>query len=103
ISLTRATTSGSIELDGKKFEVSGTSWMDHEFFTHQLAPEQTGWDWLSGQLADNTELMLFHIRRKDGSIDPYSAGTYVDAQGKTMHLRTSDFELQALDEKWKSP
>ena len=103
ISLTRIATAGSIELDGKKFEVSGTSWMDHEFFTHQLAPEQTGWDWLSLQLADNTELMLFHMRRKDGSIDPYSAGTYVDAQGKTIHLQAIDFELQALDEKWKSP
>ena len=23
--------------------------MDHEFFTHQLAPDQTGWDWFSLQ------------------------------------------------------
>src|SRR5580692_5365915 len=81
ISLTRLATTGSIELAGKRFEVSGTSWMDHEFFTHQLEADQTGWDWLSLQLADHTELMLFHIRRKDSSIDRYSAGTYVDAQG----------------------
>jgi predicted secreted hydrolase len=102
ISLTRVTTSGAIELDGKKFDVSGTSWMDHEFFTQQLTAEQTGWDWLSLQLADNTELMLFHIRRKDGSIDPHSAGTYVDAQGKTAHLSESDFVLEPFTEKWKS-
>jgi predicted secreted hydrolase len=103
ISLTRLVTSGSIELGGKMFDVNGTSWMDHEFFTHQLAAEQTGWDWLSLQLADNTELMLFHIRRKDGSIDPYSAGTYVDAQGRTTHLRASEFVLQPLGERWRSP
>jgi predicted secreted hydrolase len=103
ISLTRLATAGSIELDGKKFEVRGTSWMDHEFFTQQLAPEQTGWDWLSLEFADNTELMLFHIRRKDGSIDPHSAGTYVDAHGKTMHLRESDIVLEPLSERWKSP
>ena len=102
ISLTRLMTSGSIELGGKRFDVTGTSWMDHEFFTHQLAADQTGWDWLSMQLADNTELMLFHIRRKDGSIDPYSAGTYVDAQGRTTRLRASDFVLRPLGEKWKS-
>lgn len=102
ISLTRLTTTGSIELDGKKFEVSGTSWMDHEFFTQQLAPEQTGWDWLSLQLADDTELMIFHIRRKDGSIDPYSAGTFVDVQGKKIHLHASDFELRPLGQTWKS-
>ena len=103
ISLTRLTTTGSIQLNGKKFEVSGTSWMDHEFFTHQLAQDQTGWDWVSLQLADNTELMLFHIRRNDGSIDPCSAGTYVDAQGKTTHLRANDFVLQPLGGTWKSP
>ncbi|OLB34847.1 MAG: hypothetical protein AUH11_16640 [Acidobacteria bacterium 13_2_20CM_57_17] len=103
ISFTRLATSGAIELGNKRFEVRGTSWMDHEFFTHQLDSEQTGWDWLSLQLADNTELMLFRIRRKDGSIDPYSAGTYVDVNGKTTHLRSADFVLQPAGEIWASP
>ncbi len=103
ISFTRLATSGAVELGKKEFEVSGTSWMDHEFFTHQLEPEQTGWDWLSLQLADNTELMLFRIRRRDGSIDPYSAGTYVDEKGKTLHLRSADFALQPAGEIWTSP
>jgi predicted secreted hydrolase len=103
ISFTRLATSGAIALGGRNFEVSGTSWMDHEFFTHQLDSNQTGWDWLGLQLADNTELMLFHIRRKDGSIDPFSSGTYVDAQGKTAPLRFADFSLEPLGEKWTSP
>ena len=103
ISLTRLATSGAIEIGGKKIEVNGTSWMDHEFFTHQLESAQTGWDWLSIQLEDHTEITLFRIRRKDGSIDPYSAGTYVDAGGKTTHLRASDFRLEAVGEKWTSP
>ena len=103
VSLTRLTTSGVIELGNEKFEVGGISWMDHEFFTHQLESSQTGWDWLSLQLEDHTEVMLFHIRRKDGSIDPYSAGTLVDANGKTTHLRSADFTLQPSGEFWKSP
>ena len=103
VSLTRLATAGAIDLGNEKFQVSGTSWMDHEFFTHQLEPDQTGWDWLSLQLEDHTELMLFHIRRKDGSIDLHSAGTYVDAGGKATHLRSSDFELQPTGEKWPSP
>jgi predicted secreted hydrolase len=103
VSLTRLATSGVIDLGNKEFEVSGTSWMDHEFFTHQLESNQTGWDWLSLQLEDHTEVMLFHIRRKDGSIDPYSAGTYVDAHGKTIHLRATDFTLQPAGEVWTSP
>src|SRR6267143_1613287 len=103
ISLTRIHTSGFVELGEKKFEVVGTSWMDHEFFTHQLTADQAGWDWLSLQLEGNTELMLFHIRRKDGSTDPYSAGTFIDAQGKAAHLRVSDFVLMPLGKTWKSP
>jgi predicted secreted hydrolase len=103
ISLTRLLTSGLIELGTKKYEVSGASWMDHEFFTHQLDSNQTGWDWLSLQLEDHTELMLFHIRRKDGSISPYSAGTFIDAEGKMAHLRSSDFKLEPAGEMWRSP
>jgi predicted secreted hydrolase len=83
--------------------VSGLAWMDHEFFTHQLEQDQVGWDWLSLQLDDKTDLMLFRIRRKDGSIDPFSAGTYVDAEGKSTHLRSADFSLQPLDQRWTSP
>ena len=103
ISLTRLATSGAIDLGNKKMQVSGSSWMDHEFFTHQLESSQTGWDWLSLQLDDHTDVMLFHIRRKDGLIDPHSAGTYVDTQGKTTHLRSSDFRLESVREKWTSP
>ena len=103
ISLTRLTTSGAIELGNKKIEVTGLSWMDHEFFTQPLDANQTGWDWLSIQLEDRTELMLFRLRRKDGSIDPYSAGSYIDASGKTTHLHSSDFLLEQSGEKWTTP
>src|SRR5258708_15845533 len=54
ISLTLVATSGVIDLGTQKIEVSGTSWMDHEFFTHQFEPEQIGWDSLSLQLIDHT-------------------------------------------------
>jgi predicted secreted hydrolase len=39
-------------------------------------------------------LMLFRLRRKDGSADPFSAGTYVDPQGRTRHLTARDFLLK---------
>jgi predicted secreted hydrolase len=93
ISLTRLTTLGEIVLDGKRFSVEGTSWMDHEFFSHQLEAGQSGWDWFSLQLADRSELMLFRLRRKDGSLDAYSAGTFVDPEGRTRHLAAKDFTL----------
>jgi len=91
---TRLATAGSITAAAHQYQVTGLAWMDHEFFTHQLDDSQAGWDWLSLQLDDRTELMLFHIRRKDGSIDPFSAGTFVDPQGRATHLRAQDFTLE---------
>lgn len=102
ISLPRLETRGKIILHGKRFDVAGTVWMDHEFFTHQLTREQIGWDWLSIQLDNNTELMLFHLRRQDGAIDRYSSGTFVDAQGKAIFLHETDFLLQPAGKTWTS-
>ena len=103
ISLTRLAASGTIELAGQTYAVEGTAWMDHEFFTNQLAPELAGWDWLSVQLSDQTELMHFRLRRKDGSIDPYSAATYVDRNGQSRHLSSGEFTLRPLGQPWTSP
>jgi predicted secreted hydrolase len=103
ISLTRLKTNGILRLDGKKYAVSGLTWMDHEFFTNQLEKEQVGWDWFSVQLGDHTELMLYRIRRADRSVDPYSSGTFVDASGRAVHLGRQDFSLMAEDKTWKSP
>jgi predicted secreted hydrolase len=102
ISFTRLLTKGRIEVVGKSIDVLGTSWMDHEFFTHSMEPEQVGWDWLSVQLEDNTELMLYQFRRKDGSTDPFSSGTYVDVRGKSVHLTAVDFRLIPTAETWTS-
>ena len=102
ISFTRLQTKGTIAMAGKPIGVRGTSWMDHEFFTHSMEGEQAGWDWLSVQLEDNTELMLYQFRRKDGTRDPFSSGTYVDAQGKSVHLTAADFRLAPTGETWTS-
>jgi predicted secreted hydrolase len=102
ISFTRLLTKGTINLGGKPVEVRGTSWMDHEFFTNAMGADQPGWDWLSIQLEDNTELMLYQFRRKDGAADLFSSGTYVDAQGKSTHLTMEDFRLVPTGEIWAS-
>ena len=100
-SLTRMRTEGEITIDGKTEKVRGLSWMDHEFGSNQLREDQVGWDWFSLQLDDQTEIMLYLIRRKDGSPDPYSSGTLVKADGTTKHLKLKDFQIGIL-ERWKS-
>lgn len=92
-SLTRMPTRGTLTIDGERFEVTGESWMDHEFGTSFLEPEQQGWDWLSTQLDGNRELMLYQLRRADGSRDPRSSGTIVEPDGRTRHLAANEFSL----------
>ena len=100
VSLPRLAVSGDVTVGGAQHPVTGAAWMDHEWFTSQLADDQIGWDWFSLQLDNQTELMLFQLRRKDGNIDPYSAGTYIDAQGRPRHLAHDDFSLAPL-RRWK--
>jgi predicted secreted hydrolase len=101
-SLSRMETKGLLFIDGKEKRVTGTSWMDHEFGSNQLTEEQVGWDWYSLQLSDNTELMLYMMRKKDGSIDKNSSGTIIGVDGKAEHLNLSQFKIRSKS-KWLSP
>ncbi len=101
-SFTRLRSSGTLRLGNGEFVVSGQSWFDHEWATNQLAANQVGWDWLSLQFDDDTELMIFQLRTKDGSRDPHSSGTFVDATGKTTPISDEEFLLEPR-EYWTSP
>lgn len=102
-SMTRLKTEGTVIVGGKREKIkSGWSWMDHEFGSNQLTEEQIGWDWYSIQLDNNTELMLYVMRRRDGSIDKNSSGTIVGADGSSIHLTRDQFRIQSAS-KWASP
>ena len=81
--------------------VHGQSWFDHEWASNQMVADQVGWDWFCFQFNDGTEMMLYAMRRRDGSVDPVSSGTWVQADGKTEHLKREDFRLKSL-RTWKS-
>ena len=102
-SLTRMRTEGYLVLDGKAMPVTGLSWMDHEFGSNQLAENQTGWDWFSLQLSDGTEVMLYVLRRADGTVEPNSSGSFVAKDGATRHLMLKDFTVTPSGKTWKSP
>jgi len=102
-SLTRMPTNGRITIDGRDVPVSGQSWMDHEFGTTMLEPSQVGWDWFSIQLDDGRDLMMFELRRADGSIDPHSSGTLVEPDRTVVPIeRAARFRLTP-GRLWTSP
>ena len=99
---THLATHGTIRLHGQTYDTSGVAWMDHEFFSHDSSSDEMRWDWFSLQLDDRSEVMLYRLRRKDGSPEPYSSGTYIDRQGRTRHLALTDFQLTP-GKTWQSP
>jgi predicted secreted hydrolase len=101
-SLTRLLTEGAITVKGQTFDVSGTTWKDHEFSTSALDENALGWDWFGLQLDDNRELMLGQIRLSGGGRDPVFGGLLVLPDGSTQVLDAGDFSLQAVDT-WTSP
>ncbi|MCC6140396.1 MAG: carotenoid 1,2-hydratase [Nitrospira sp.] len=101
-SFTHLKTAGTMTIGTETFHVTGTSWMDHEFGSADLSPELVGWDWFSIHLADNRELMIYRLRRSDGSSDQASSGTLVFPDGRTQHLSATDVELTPLTT-WTSP
>jgi predicted secreted hydrolase len=101
-SLTRMPTRGAITLENTRYEVTGASWMDHEFGTSFLEAGQVGWDWFALQLDDGSDLMLYGMRRSAGGVDPQSSGSLVDPSGRATRLRAADYAL-APGRRWTSP
>jgi predicted secreted hydrolase len=101
-SLTRMPARGRVTVRGEPFEVRGLAWMDREWGTSSLGPDLAGWDWFALQLADGRELMLYQLRRSDGSADRFSGGSLVAADGSSRGLTVEDFQIQVLGT-WQSP
>ena len=97
-SMTRLDVRGAI--NGQR--CSGVAWMDHEFGSSQLRENQQGWDWFSVQLDNDTELMLYQIRRRDGTPDTTSSGSLITSDGSVIHIRRDQMQITPVSQ-WTSP
>ena len=101
-SYTRMEAEGDITWHGVTEHFRGEAWMDREFGTWKTTDGQKGWDWFSLQLSTGAELMVYHIRDREGRPSSFSSGTFVDSEGRATHLTREDFMLEA-SEHWRSP
>ena len=100
---TRMGTVGTVTLpDGESVPVEGLTWLDREWSTSALGPNQVGWDWFALHLDDGRDLMLYQLRRSDGSKDSLSEGSLVAPDGSKTRLDAEDFTLEPLAT-WESP
>ena len=96
-SYTRLGTEGHVMLQGDTLSVTGQSWLDREWSTSALGPDQEGWDWFSLQLDDGRDLMYYQLRRTDGTPSQFSEGVIVGTDGEPRRLARSDVSLNVLD------
>lgn len=96
-SMTRLEVTGRI--NGRS--CSGQAWMDHEFGSSALRENQRGWDWYSIQLDDESELMLYVIRRADGTPDVTSSGSLISSEGRVVPIRRDQMRIVAK-RRWRS-
>ena len=101
LSFTRMDATGTVGIEDEQFTVSGQAWMDHEFFSSDLTEHKVGWDWMSVQLDDGVDLMLFGIRDAEGDYGPDTFGTFVDASGVAHPIASGEMTLRP-GRRWRS-
>ena len=92
---------GSLTIGKEPLTVQGELWMDHEMSSSQLEEGQMGWDWACLQLRDGREVMVYRMRRKDGTTDTYSTLAWISPTGAVQQVKANDFTLTPLG-KWQS-
>jgi predicted secreted hydrolase len=96
-SFTDLETRGTLHIGDSVFDVHGKSWFDREISSRGLAPSEAGWDWFAIRLDDGREIMLYDLRKKDGTLDPFSGGAVVEKDGSARHLKREEFTVTELD------
>ena len=99
-SRTDLTTSGTVSVSGVSQPVTGVSWMDHQWGDFTIA--NIGWDWLSLNLDDGSDLMVSVVWEQDGGSHIATYGTYVPPDSGPVHLPGDDISLEPTGT-WTSP
>jgi predicted secreted hydrolase len=97
-------TSGRITLQGQRFDVQGSAWLDHEWSDELLHPEAVGWDWIGMNLFDGSALTAFQLRKKDGGA-VWTGGSFrtPPASGLPAFIaKPGEVKFQAI-KGWTSP
>ena len=88
---------GSIDIAGRKIPVEGQAWLDHEWSSQFLQPEQEGWDWFAIHLENSQKLMIFQLRDENGADDAFRHGVLIREDGTTLALDPGEIGLRVLE------
>ena len=92
-SRTRLNVAGTLTLEGQLRRVTGIAWMDHQW--GEISSQRVGWDWVSLQLDDQSELMVALVWDPEGRRPFASYGTFVAPDGAARAVDSNDIALTA--------
>lgn len=107
-SLTRLEVSGTIEVDGKKENIRGEAWMDHQWGPFIISPVSFGkafesYEWFCLQLDDGSEIMISNIYDRDFNLpktEAYGGVERITADGAARHTVKRNFTRTGY---WQDP
>ena len=94
----RMRASGTLRVDGRSHDVSGTMWFDRQWGWSLITPG-VRWDWFSLRLDDGTDVMLFAFRNTP---EPVAFGWHIPDVGEPVWLSADDFVITPTAW-WTSP
>ena len=84
---------GELVVDGVTVPVTGQAWLDREWSSQFLQPDQAGWDWFALHLDSGEKLMLFQLRDRSGG-EPFRHGVLIAPDGSKRLLRPAEIGLE---------
>ena len=93
-SIPRLAVHGRLIREGHALGLRGLAWLDREWGSGALSARQVGWDWFALQLNDGTALMFYALRDRDDTRDQHSAGTWVEASGRSRPLSNEEVKIE---------
>ena len=91
--------SGELRINGDRIAVRGMAWLDREWSSQFLQPDQAGWDWFALHLDSGEKLMLFRLREApDGgqSGGAFRHGVLISSAGGKQLLDPERIRFQVL-------
>jgi predicted secreted hydrolase len=85
---------GMVTFDGETVPVRGQAWLDREWSSQFLQPDQQGWDWFALHLDNGDKLMAFQLRNEHhGS---YRHAALLAADGRRRTAVSDEVSFSAL-------
>jgi predicted secreted hydrolase len=86
-----------LHVDGTAVPVTGQAWLDREWSSQFLQPDQAGWDWFALHLDSGEKLMLFRLRSLNAGAD-YRHGVLISPDGSLRSLDPALIRLEPLQQ-----